>query len=77
MATKEQIINLKTKTGCSLMLCRQAFEYVEIHPDCTPIGYLYAKTCPVYIKGTFEDRVRSFSRHEPLKTILTDMMEVK
>ena len=77
MATKEQIIKLKTETGCSLSMCRQAFEYAEAHPDCTPLGYLYAKTCPVYIKGTFDYRVRSFSRREPLKTILSDMMEVE
>lgn len=75
MATKDQIMKLRTETGCSLLMCRQAFEYVEAHPDCTPIGYLYAKNCPVYIRGTFDDRVRSFSRKEPLKTILTNLME--
>ena len=77
MATKEQIIKLRTETGCSLLMCRQAFEYAEAHQDCTPLGYLYAKTCPVYIKGTFDDRVRSFSRRESLKTILTDIMEIE
>ena len=38
----EQIKKLRDKTGCGLKACRKAFEYCNEHPDCSPLGYLYA-----------------------------------
>lgn len=58
--TIEDIKNLREQTGCSLKDCKEAFEYAEIHENCTPLGYLKAKTLAVKIEP-FEKKVKVFS----------------
>lgn len=38
-----KIKELRDKTGCSLKSCKEAFEYCDKHPGCTPLGYLHTK----------------------------------
>lgn len=58
MNKKEQAIQLRQETGCSLKDCLQAIIYCEAHPDCLPLAYLKAKTLAVYYKGSFDDKVK-------------------
>ena len=59
--TYEDIKKLKEQTGCSLRDCKEAFEYAESHKECTPLGYLKAKTLAVKIEP-FGEKVRRFSK---------------
>lgn len=57
----EDIKKLREQTGRSLRDCKEAFEYAESHKECTPLGYLKAKTLAVKIEP-FEEKVRRFSK---------------
>lgn len=61
---------LRKKTGCGLMDCKDAIKYAENHDGCTPLGYLKAKGIAVITRdmqaaatraAQFEARVRYFS----------------
>ncbi|MBO7715398.1 MAG: hypothetical protein J6S85_17680 [Methanobrevibacter sp.] len=60
MASVTEIKELRDKTGCSLKMCKEAFEYAETHEKCTALGYLKAKTYAVYF-DSFDRKVREFS----------------
>lgn len=59
----EQIKKLRDKTGCSLNSCRKAFEYYDEHPNCSPLGYLYATYSGVKY-GDFDKAVLHLSEVE-------------
>ncbi len=57
-----KIKRLREMSGVGSYDCRKAIEYCKAHPDCTPIGYLRAKSFAVATpKLSFYERVKLFS----------------
>ena len=63
--TFDNVNSLRKVTGCSLHLCMRAIVYADDRDDCTPLGYLKAKTLTIATpRMTFEQRVQMFSKEE-------------
>jgi hypothetical protein len=58
MSKIEKVKELHKQTNCSLNECLKAIEYCEVHSDCLPLAYLYAKNIAVKFKGSFDEKVR-------------------
>ena len=59
-----KIISLREKSGCSLAMCKEAFEYCRQRDGVTPLGYLKAKTIAVNLNMNFDEKVKYYSRSE-------------
>lgn len=59
--TSNDVKKLRKQTGCSLAMCKNAFDYAETHENCKPIGFLRASLFGGYRNETFEDTVRRYS----------------
>ena len=57
------IKELHNKYGCGFLMAKKAIEYCNTHKNCTPDGYIKAKTYAVYWNN-FDKKVLHFSKEE-------------
>lgn len=60
--TPAKIKELRDRTGCSLKICKEAWEYAEERNGGIQmaIGYCKAKTLAVHTECSFDERVQRF-----------------